>query len=152
VFRDRADLAGASDLPTTLRDALAASSALIVICSPNSAVSKWVNQEIRDFKLMGRGARIFPIVIAGEPNASDNPDADLPECFPKALPFELAADGALTARRADPLAADARPGMDGWKDACLKIIAGILGVGFDDLKRREQVRQRRRRMIGAAAG
>src|SRR5208282_5833611 len=42
------------------------------------------------------------------------------------------------------IAADARPGKDGKKNAKLKLISGLLGVGFDTLRRREQQRRNRR--------
>ena len=44
VFRDREELPGASDLGGKLQDALKTSRALIVVCSPKSAVSKWVHE------------------------------------------------------------------------------------------------------------
>ena len=43
-------------------------------------------------------------------------------------------------------AADARPGGDGKSNARLKIIAGLLGVGFDVLKQRD-LRRRNRRLV-----
>jgi hypothetical protein len=151
VFRDRAELPSAGDLRGKIRESLEDSHALIVICSPYAAASPWVNEEVRAFKALGRSERIFPLIIDGEPFASDRPELGLPECFPPALRFAVAADGAVTDQRSDPLAADAREGKDGRDDACLKLIAGILGLGFDDLRRREQARQRRRRLIGIAA-
>ena len=64
------------------------------------------------------------------------PDLGLPECFPPALRFAVEADGTLTDRRSDLLAADARGWQDGWSNSRLKLIAGTLGIGFDDLRRR----------------
>ena len=43
--------------PAQVRAALEASQFLIVICSPNAAQSAYVNEEIRRFKALGRGAR-----------------------------------------------------------------------------------------------
>src|SRR6185312_5171808 len=51
------------------------------------------------------------------------------------------ADGRPTNERAEPIAADARAGKDGKPNAKLKLIAGMLDVGFDALKQREQRRQ-----------
>jgi len=150
IFRDRDDLAGDSDLGARIRDALAASRALIVICSPYAAASKWVDREVATFKTLGGSSRIFPLIVGGQPFASENPDAELPECFPKSLRFKIDAAGALTAERSEPLAADARDGRDGWHNACLKLAAGILGVRFDELRQRERARQRRQRLIRAA--
>ena len=53
VFRDIDELK-AGNLPEQIYNALATSAYLIVICSPNSARSKWVNKEIRDFIEIGK--------------------------------------------------------------------------------------------------
>jgi TIR domain-containing protein len=151
VFRDRDELPSAGDLRGKIRESLEASRALIVICSPYGAASPWVNEEVRSFKVLGRADRIFPLIVDGEPYASERPELGLPECFPPALRFAVAADGSVTNQRSDPLAADARDDKDGRADASLKVIAGILGIGFDDLRQREQIRQRRRRLIGLGA-
>jgi tetratricopeptide (TPR) repeat protein len=144
VFRDREELPSATDLGAIISEALRASGCQIVICSPNSARSRWVNEEILAFKRLGREDRIFCLITAGEPNASDMPGREEEECFPPALRFRLAADGMLSDVRTEPIAADGRPGKDGRNNARLKLIAGILGVGFDLLRRRDQQRRNRR--------
>ena len=151
IFRDRDELPSTGDLTAKIRQALEASHSLIVICSPYAAASPWVNEEIRTFKALGRTEWIFPFIVDGEPHASDRPALGLPECFPPALRVAVGADGTLTDRRSDPLAADAREGKDGRSKARLKLIAGLLGIGFDDLRRRERARQRKRQQIGLLA-
>jgi hypothetical protein len=145
VFRDRSELASAPDLAHEIREALQSSRSLIIICSPHAAASRWVEEEIRTFKTLGRGERIFPLIIDGEPNAPDG-DRSLVECFAPSLRFDFRPDGTRTKPLIEPIAADARAGKDGWKDACLKLIAGILNVRFDELRRRELTRQRHRRL------
>ena len=155
IFRDREELASATDLGASINEALSGSACQIVICSPASARSKWVNEEILAFKRLGREDRIFCFIVDGEPNASDNPSIAEQECFPRALRYRLGADGELSSTRTEPIAADARPGKDGRSNAKLKLIAGILGVGFDALRQREQQRrqlQLLRVASGAAAG
>ena len=49
VFRDREDLAASVDLGTEIRNALAASANLVVICSPGAVASKFVADEIIEF-------------------------------------------------------------------------------------------------------
>lgn len=142
VFQDRSELASSSDLGETLKQALTDSEALIVICSPTSAKSRWVNEEIRQFRALGRGDHIFALVVDGIPNA-DGTQAAL-ECFPLAL--RQTEDGSPH----EPLAADIRPGQDRKADALLKIVAGLLGVGFDDLRRRELQRRNRQLAIFSA--
>jgi hypothetical protein len=122
VFRDRDELPSTSDLTKTIREALAASRALIVICTGHAAASKWVNEEVRLFQAMGRSDRIFPVLVDGEPH----------ECFPPALRLVVGPEGTVSNERAEPLAADLRPTGDGRANAPLKLIAGILGIGFDD--------------------
>ncbi len=56
VFRDQTDISLGSVMHS-LRTELQDSRFLIVICSPNSANSEWVNKEIRHFRSMGRGDR-----------------------------------------------------------------------------------------------
>jgi tetratricopeptide (TPR) repeat protein len=151
IFRDREELATATDLGTVISEALRNSACQVVICSPQSAKSKWVNEEILNFKRLGREDRIFCLIIGGEPNASDNPAIADQECFPPALRYKLDADGNLGTERTEPIAADARPGKDGKNNAKLKLIAGVLGVGFDALRRREAQRRTRRLMAIASA-
>lgn len=151
IFRDREELASATDLGTVINDALSQSACQIVICSPSSARSKWVNEEILAFKRLGREDRIFCLIVDGEPNASDDPAHAAEECFPPALRYRLGAEGELSSVRTEPIAADARPGKDGRGNAKLKLIAGILGVGFDGLRQREQ-RRRQRQLFAIASG
>lgn len=144
IFRDRDELASATDLGRKVNEALAQSANLIVICSPNSATSRWVNEEILAYKRLGNADRIFCLIVDGEPNASDLPGREAEECFAPALSFELDADGQPTSQRTEPVAADARDGKDGKPNAKLKLIAGMLDVGFDTLKQRELQRRNRR--------
>jgi tetratricopeptide (TPR) repeat protein len=147
IFRDRDELPSATDLGAQLRAALSGSASQIVICSPQSAKSRWVNEEILAFKRLGRENRIFCVVVGGEPNATDMPGREDEECFPPALRFKIGADGGLTDVPSEPIAADARPGKDGKANAKLKLISGLLGVGFDSLRRREQQRRNRRLFV-----
>jgi tetratricopeptide (TPR) repeat protein len=151
IFRDREELASATDLGALLNEALRASACQIVICSPSSARSKWVNEEILAFKRLGREDRIFALIVGGEPYASDDPAHAEEECFPPALRYKLGPDGNLSTERTEPIAADARPGKDGRNNAKLKLIAGLLGVGFDGLRQREQ-RRRQRQLFMIASG
>jgi tetratricopeptide (TPR) repeat protein len=151
IFRDREELASATDLGTVINEALRQSACQIVICSPSAARSRWVNEEILAFKRLGREDRIFCLIVDGEPNASDDPARSEEECFPPALRYRLGADGNLSTNRTEPIAADARTGKDGRSNAKLKLIAGVLGVGFDALRQREQHR-RQRQLFAIASG
>ncbi|MGO4504621.1 MULTISPECIES: TIR domain-containing protein [unclassified Dyella] len=151
IFRDRDELASATDLGSKVREALAQSANLIVICSPYAATSHWVQQEVLAFKRLGRSANIFCLIVDGEPNVGARGDP-AQECFVSALRFQLDANGELGSETAEPIAADARASKDGRRNAKLKLIAGMLAISFDSLKQRElQRRNRRLSMITAAA-
>ena len=59
IFRDRDDFTAGHTLTEQTLAALDASAALIVLCSPQSAVSRYVNEEIRLFKCASRTGRLF---------------------------------------------------------------------------------------------
>ena len=144
IFRDRDELSSATDLSGKVNEALAQSAALIIVCSPRSATSLWVNKEVLAFRRLTHSNPIFCLIVDGEPNASDLAGREAEECFAPALRFQLDADGQPTQERTEPIAADARPGKDGKANAKLKLISGLLDVGFDALKQREQQRRIRR--------
>ncbi|MBQ4856202.1 TIR domain-containing protein [Rhodanobacter sp. B2A1Ga4] len=144
IFRDRDELASAHDLGRKVNEALAQSANLIVICSPQAATSRWVNEEVLAFKRLGRSENVFCLIVAGEPNAAALPGREAEECLAPALRQLLDANGEPTAEPAEPIAADARPGKDGRNNAKLKLIAGLLGLDYDKLKQRELRRHNRR--------
>ena len=105
VFRDEEELAASADLSASIDEALAQSACLIVICSPRTPESEWVNQEVVRFRELGRGERILALLIEGEPRLS----------FPRSLcEIRPALDLALVptqvpTQEVEPLAADVRP-------------------------------------------
>ena len=139
VFRDREDLSSASDLTGRIKQELAASDALIVVCSPAAAQSRWVSEEVRYFRELGRADRILALVVDGDPETSGDRG-----CFPAQL-LE-SGDG----EQREPLAADARRYADGKHLALLKIVAGLLDVRLDELRRRDAQRRLRRRLVNTA--
>lgn len=150
VFRDRDELPSATDLSTLVSDALEQSANLVVICSPHAAQSHWVEEEVKMFQRLGRADRIFCLIVEGEPGASAWQGHEHDECLPPALRSGVNIGGG--ARATEPIAADARPNGDGRNNARLKLIAGMLGVGLDDLRHRERRRRRWRWAMATAAG
>jgi tetratricopeptide (TPR) repeat protein len=106
---------------------------MIVICSRHAAQSRWVSEEVRHFKSLGRAGRVFCLLV-------DDPDAS----FPASVLSEFDEQGKEIATGVEPLAADVRAGRDGKSGARLKLIAGMLGVGLDRLIRRDAARRQRR--------
>lgn len=147
VFRDRDELAAATDLSAEINAALAQSMFLVVVCSPAAAASRWVNEEIVAFKRLHGDARVRAIIVDGEPFSAD----PATECFPEALRYRFDASGAMTREPAEPIAADARAHGDGRKFAFSKLVAGLTGARLDELIRREQQR-RNTRLAALAAG
>jgi tetratricopeptide (TPR) repeat protein len=140
IFRDRDELSGSSELGPAIGKALAESRFLIVLCSPNSAQSEWVNKEIEDFKSLGGEGNILALILEGEPNATRNPDLpDNLECFPPALRYP-----------AEPLAGDLRKDGDGKERGFLKVLSGVAQLDFDKLYRRHE-RAQKRKLIGVAS-
>lgn len=131
IFRDREEFPAATDLSTSVRDALARSGALIVLCSPDAAASQWVAREIETFRALHPDRPVLAALLRGEPADS----------FPAAL--RTGPDGAPV----EPLATDFRTGGDGPRLALLKLVAGITGVRLDALVQRDA--QRRLRSVTA---
>ncbi|HST35080.1 MAG TPA: toll/interleukin-1 receptor domain-containing protein [Allosphingosinicella sp.] len=129
IFRDREELPAATDLSETVREALAQSGALIVLCSPHAAGSLWVAEEIETFRRLHPDRPILAAILDGDP----------PNCFPAAL-RAFGQDGTWH----EPLATDLRRGRDGAQLGLLKLVAGITGVKLDALVQRDSARRIRR--------
>jgi len=146
IFRDKEELASSSSLSKNILDSLAQSAYLIVICSPHSSKSAWVNQEIIDFKSIhsDAGERILTILVEGEPNITGKEGDQALECFPPALRDNEENNKSIE-KRVEPIAADIRKGKDHREFGKLKLIAGLLKIGLEELYKREEKRKRRNR-------
>ncbi|UTW45254.1 TIR domain-containing protein [bacterium SCSIO 12696] len=145
LFRDDDEIPASSDLGSQLEEALRNSEFLLVICSPNTPSSHWVRREITLFQEMGRGDRIIPLLVEGEPEDS------FPSELLQTVRTRTLADGTEEryTEKMEPLAADVRPRSDEKHKATrhralIRILAVLLKCHFDDLEQREQVRQRQR--------
>ena len=126
VFRDREDMAAAANLSDAIRNGLAQSDALVVMCSPAARASRWVAEEIRLFRELHSNGLILAVIV---------------DCDPReAMPSELIEGGG------EPLAADLRKGHDGQRLGLLKIVAALAGVPLDALIQRDAQRRLRRVM------
>lgn len=146
VFRDRDELPTSSDLSDSIIEALKQSRFLIIVCSPRSMESKWIAKEIDIFRALGRHKQILTLLIDGEPS----------QAFPPALierqTVTIRGDNGeeqQIEQLSEPLAADIRSSsVKGrirlLKAELLRLLAPILGCGYDDLRQRQQARERRR--------
>jgi hypothetical protein len=150
VFRDRDELHAGADLKSSVQDALSRSRWLIVVCTPDAARSPWVNREVIEFKRLRGERHVLALIVRGEPFASDMPGREAEECFPPALRRALTPEGVAEGEPLEPIAADMRKHGDGPQRAMLKLLAGMVGVSFDDLVRRDL--QRRMRWMSALVG
>ena len=144
IFRDRDELAGAAQLGPLIEQALKDSSHLIILCSPHAVQSRWVNEEIRMFKAMGKENRVLCLILSGEPMSEDAKGESKNECIPLAARRLVNAEGEITDQKHEPAAADLRETADGEKNSLLKLVAGLIGVGLDDLKQRDLLARQKR--------
>jgi hypothetical protein len=123
VFRDREELS-AGALSERIEAGLKASAALIVVCSPNAAASPWVQKEIEFFTALGRRDRVFAVIADDAPLSNEAGGDATRLCLPPALRGDVLGDPNAD----EPLAADARRGKDGFRNAWLKLVAGLIRV------------------------
>jgi tetratricopeptide (TPR) repeat protein len=134
IFRDREELRAAPNLTEVVRKAIAESSHLIVVCSPDAAASEWVGREVRLFRELRGGAPILAALCRGEASEAFHPELRR---------------GASGAAPVTPLAADFRRGGDGARMALLKLVAALADVRLEDLVQRDA--QRRIRQVSAVS-
>ena len=95
VFRDETDFHG-PEYHASLSSNLQASAALIVVCSPNSAASEYVGDEIARFANGREQPQIITILLDGIPNNEAKPEESARRAFHEQLiqrlPIPLAAE------------------------------------------------------------
>ena len=147
VFRDKDELPIASDLASPIITALEHTDFLIVICSPRTPSSIWVEREISTFIALHGRERILAVLIEGEPS----------ESFPPAL---LESEREITLPNGskstekipvEPLAADIRGKnkhevAKNLKQELLRLVAPMFNCGYDDLKQRHREQKIKRTM------
>jgi eukaryotic-like serine/threonine-protein kinase len=111
----------------------------VLVCSPHSARSDYINEEVRRFMILRGSKRVIPILKDGEPQDQER------ECFPPALWMGLSGE------RQEPIYIDGRR-TAGIKQIMLrKLVATLLGLTPEDLQNSaQQESQYRRRRVAAA--
>ena len=129
VFFDKTDIQP-GNLDAELQARLKASRHLIVICSPNSAKSKYVGDEIAYFHSLGRTDNIHFFIIDGEPHSRD----EATECF-----------NPVIKRLGIPeiLGANIHDKVSPWpwinkERAFVQLITKLLGVEYDSIWQRHK--------------
>ena len=137
------DMHAGEELMMDLKQRMEQSRYLIVLCSPRSVASKYVNSGIDYFVSLGRRDSIIPLVVDGVPY-SGNPET---ECFPEALRRHFP-------KHPDPLQDHSILGVNiheagisrrtSYNRAMLMVVARMLQLDFDGLLLRDRQRRRRR--------
>lgn len=139
-FRDEDELPASHSLPDRIVEALGRSGALVVVCTPDTQNSDWVRREIEAFIGMHGRERVFAVLADGSSS----------ESIPELLRADAGRGGAQG--HSGPLAADLRPQAAGRpRDEMMRLIAGIAGCGYDDLKQRDRARRRKAAALAAVA-
>ena len=126
VFRD-ADELTSGVLNDELHHKLDESKYLIVICSPNSAQSKYVGEEIAYYRSKGREGEIIPFIIDGVPHSKDR------ECFHAQLTL-----GGLELLGIDVQVENSRFHVIRFHKAFIRLVARMLDVDFGVLWNRRK--------------
>lgn len=134
VFWYKTDLSG-TELHSALEKELTSSRHLVLICSPESAKSVWVNDEVKSFVEGNRTDYIIPFIVSGQP---DNPEGE-DYCYPQVL-------------RDMPRTKMLR-GIDvskvGKQHALIDVVSTMFGLRFDALWQRHKRAQIRRNICYA---
>ncbi len=127
VFLDEGELSSCADMGEQIRSALKNAGWLIVICSPETPGSPWVQREIETFLEYHDRSRILAVLTGGEPE----------ESFPPQL---REGDGHQAVLAADARGKDLRAVLKKLRrDALLRIAAPMLGATYDALRQRRQI-------------
>ena len=146
IFRDHEDFTAGHTLNEQTLAALDASAALIVLCSPASAKSHYVNEELRLFKTRHPDRPLIPVIVGG------TPDDPKDECFAPALKFKVGREGEITTAPEELLAADVSEEADGRSLAIAKTVARLLDLQTDDVFRRAERERRRQGRVRSTIG
>lgn len=142
IFRDKEELPLTSDLNDDITEALVNSDFLIVICSPRTGESVWVEREIETFLKTHTRRQILTVLAEGEP-------ADI---IPEILRYDEKTDpatGAVQKIPVEPLSCDWRvPPRQARREELPRLVAALLGCAYDELRQRQRQYRLRRLTAG----
>jgi TIR domain len=132
IFRDRQDFVPGSSLGVATIEAIDASAALIVLCSPIAATRAAVDEEVRLFRSRHPNRPVIPVIVDGSP----------PHNFPPSLCVKSSSGKSPDELSLTLLAVDIREKADGKSLGVAKIAAALTGLKPDDLFRRHERHRR----------
>lgn len=151
IFRDGTDI-NVGELKRELDDKLDQSEYLIVLCSPQSAASPWVGEEITRFCESGRRDKIVALIIDGSPYC------DIPgkECYhpvlKKYFPKGETIDSDRQLLGADIHTAGPESSYRKRERAFMQVVAAILQLPFEELWNRRKAQLIRRAIAWVCLG
>lgn len=133
VFRDEEELPVSSNLTDSIQDALDHSKFLIVLCTPDTPESIWVEREISFFLEHHDRDHVVGVLVDGTPD----------ESFPRLLTTVYDKDGVTPIGEVEPLAAnltgeDHKFRKSRIRKEAVRLYAAFMGVPFDSLWQREK--------------
>jgi hypothetical protein len=151
IFRDEEDFTGVEYHAAVSRH-LRESGRLIIVCSPHSRQSQYVDGEIREFVSARSADDLIPILLAGLPNNEAKPGQEDQMAFAEALCNVLAMPLAIDYRGFDPRKDKVNKGA--FQSQWFALLAAIYGLSRSHLEQREKRRDARRCRItrGIVAG
>lgn len=144
IFRDDDELRAEPALTPAIRRALWASRYLLVVCSPDTPHSAWVRAEISLFQHWGRGEKIIPVLIGGDPSTSFPPELSRTVVVGEGPEAEFHTE----VPRGPSLAPEQGKTEDELRErALLTVAATILGCAFAQLRDRVEERLRKQTSV-----
>lgn len=135
VYLDRRSAEAGDTVSKRLIKALESSAFLIVVCTPSSQASKWVNLEVDAFLDMADPSRILPVFLR------ESVDQPLEDVMP---------EGLRNLGDRCPIGADLL--IDGGPESVShKILGGMLGFAQDQIAQEQERADRRRRRLERTA-
>ena len=140
IFVDEGELSSCADFGQQIREALKNSGWIVVVCSPDTPLSPWVQLEIDTFLKYHDRSRILAVLTGGNPDIS----------FPPQLKGDVSGSGEVFAAHAiSNTPEEAKKQLKG--DVLLRIAAPMLGTTYDTLKQRHRM-YRLQRIAAVSAG
>lgn len=145
IFRDKEELPITSDLNDDITEALANSDYLIVICSPRTGESVWVEREIETFLKTHSRREVLTVLAEGEPA----------DTIPEILRYDETTDPItkqVVHTAIEPLSCDWRvPARQARREELPRLAAALLGCTYDELRQRQRQYRLRRLTAGLTA-
>lgn len=132
VFRDRDELPLSNNLTEDIYTALDHSEFLIVICTPDTPKSKWVDREIEYFISKHGRNRVLTVLASGTPE----------ESIPPRITCDYGADGSVIAEYEPLCAYLVAPAqhkiLKNLRSEFLRLMAAMLNCPYDALRQRQK--------------